>query len=192
MPSLFFLDDVTFDRPSENVEFSLYYSMSFYPWFFPKYLHIEKWTPNTEFSYSGNWPLKWGHYPLIRAKGRMLIWRGGVQFPFKSFKANILALVRPPIKRIFDIHDPPGIKRLYHLRACLSLLYDHKWHHDFSDTLSNKCVVCNRAENLENYLLNCGRFAYPFRFCSVIKYCCYGNTSLGVVVNRLVIKLLLW
>ena len=27
-----------------------------------------------------------------------------------SFKANILALVRPPIKSIFDIHDPPGIK----------------------------------------------------------------------------------
>ena len=26
MPSLFFLDDVTFDRPSENVEFSHYFS----------------------------------------------------------------------------------------------------------------------------------------------------------------------
>ena len=61
----------------------------------------------------------------------------------KKFKANILALVRPPSKSIFDIPDPLVIKWLYHLRIGLSHLHDHKVKHNFSDTLSDKCVLCH-------------------------------------------------
>ena len=88
------------------------------------------------------------------------------------------------------------------LRVCLGPLYDHKWNHDFID----KCVVCNRAENLEHYFLNCARFTeachalldFVWSLNNVnfehlvsndkIKLLLYGDTSLGVVVNRLVIK----
>ena len=34
-----------------------------------------------------------------------------------------------------------------------------KKNHNFSDTPSSKCVVCNRTENLEHFLLHCSRFA---------------------------------
>ena len=37
----------------------------------------------------------------------------------KSFKLGILALVRPPPKQIFDIHDPIGMKWLFQLRVGL-------------------------------------------------------------------------
>ena len=43
----------------------------------------------------------------------------------KSFKLDILALVRPP-KRIFGIHDPIGMKWLFQLRVGLSPLSAHK------------------------------------------------------------------
>ena len=40
----------------------------------------------------------------------------------KSFKLGILALVRTPPKRIFDIHDPIGMKWLFQLRVGISPL----------------------------------------------------------------------
>ena len=120
----------------------------------------------------------------------------------KSFKTNILALVRPKSKSIFDIHN----KRLYQLRVGLSPLHDHKWTHKFSDTLSNKCVTCNRPENLEHYFLHCTRFVEAR--CTLlsfimtlnivnfgqssskdkIKLLLYGDTSLGNVVNKFVLE----
>ena len=47
-----------------------------------------------------------------------------------SFKLRILALVRPP-KRIFNIHDPIGMKWPFQLRVGLSPLYAHKLNHEF-------------------------------------------------------------
>ena len=76
----------------------------------------------------------------------------------KSFKLGILALVRPPPKRIFDIHDPIGLKWLCQLRVGLSTLYAHKKNHNSSDTLCDKCDVCKSTENLEHFFLNCIRF----------------------------------
>ena len=76
----------------------------------------------------------------------------------KSFKLGILALVKPPPKRIFDIHDPIGLKRLFQLRVGLSPLYAHKKNHNFSDTLCDNCDVCKSTENLEHFSLNCIRF----------------------------------
>ena len=74
-----------------------------------------------------------------------------VILPTKSFKLGILALVRPPPKRIFDIHDPIGMKWLFQPRVGLSLLYAHKKNHNFCD----KCDVCKRTENLEHFFLHC-------------------------------------
>ena len=76
----------------------------------------------------------------------------------KHFKRNILALVRPPSKKIFDIHNSLGLKRLYQLRVCLSPLYEHQWKHKFIEVTSNKCGTCNLSETNEHYLLYCTRF----------------------------------
>ena len=43
-----------------------------------------------------------------------------------SFKSNILKLIRPPKKKVFNIHDPKGIKMLFQLRVGLSPLNHHK------------------------------------------------------------------
>ena len=67
-------------------------------------------------------------------------------------------LVRRPPKRIFDIHDPIGMKWLFQLRVGLSPLYAHKKNHNFSDTPCDKCDVCKRTENLEHFFLHCIRF----------------------------------
>ena len=77
----------------------------------------------------------------------------------KSFKLGILVLVRPPPKRIFDIHDPIGLKWLFQLRVGLSPLYAHKKNRNFNDTLCDKCDVCKSTENLKHFSLNCTRFA---------------------------------
>ena len=78
--------------------------------------------------------------------------------------------------------------------------------HNFSDTASDKCAVCNRTENLEHYFLHCTRFTEArrtlFHFLLTlnnvnfeqlvskdkIKLLLYGDTSLGGVANRLLIE----
>ena len=67
----------------------------------------------------------------------------------KSFKVSIHSLIRPSPKSIFDIHEPMGIKWLYQLRVGLSSLYEHKCKHNFRDTPSDNCDVCNRIENFD-------------------------------------------
>ena len=81
----------------------------------------------------------------------------------KSSKLGILALVRPPPKRNFDIHDPIRMKWLLQLRVGLSPLYAHKNDHNFSDTPCDKWDVCKRTENLEHFFLHCIRFTETTR-----------------------------
>ena len=64
-------------------------------------------------------------------------------------KLGILWLVRAPPKRIFDIHDPIGMKWLFQLRVGLSHLYAHKKNPNFSDTLV-MCDVCKLALKISN------------------------------------------
>ena len=72
----------------------------------------------------------------------------------QSLKLGILVLVRPPPKRIFGIHDPIGMKRLFQLKVGLSPFSAH----NFSDTPCDKCDVCERTENLGHFFLYCIRF----------------------------------
>ena len=113
----------------------------------------------------------------------------------KSFKLGILALVRPPSKRIFDIHDPIGMKWLFQLRVGLSPLYAHKNNHNFSDTPCDKCDVCERTENLEHFFLHCIRFTETklnvnfnqLNPQSKIQLLLYGDTSFSDAINKLLL-----
>ena len=74
----------------------------------------------------------------------------------QSFKKCLLAGYRPPVPgSIFGIHDSLGIRRLFQLRVRLSPLLSHKSTHKFLDTPSDKCITCNRTENLEHFFLYC-------------------------------------
>ena len=73
-----------------------------------------------------------------------------------SFKNNLNGLLRPSPKCSFGIHDPVSIKWLYQLRVGLSPLNQHKRNHNFIDTPSEKCILCNVTEDTEHFLLICG------------------------------------
>ena len=74
------------------------------------------------------------------------------------FKTNILRLIRPPKKEIFQVHDPLGVKIIFQLRVGLSPLKSHKKKHNFRDTPSDLCDCCNGSETSEHYFLKCKNF----------------------------------
>ena len=76
-----------------------------------------------------------------------------------TFKSNILKILRPPKKKIFDIHDPKGIKILFQLRVGLSPLREYKRRHNFQDTPSDTCICHNDAETTAHFLLHCNIYA---------------------------------
>ena len=76
----------------------------------------------------------------------------------RKFKNNLIALFRPPCRSIFGIHDPIGIRWLYQLRVGLSPLRHHKNSHNFLDTPTDLCIICQSVENTEHYFLHCTRF----------------------------------
>ena len=56
---------------------------------------------------------------------------------------------------IFSIHNPVGAKLLTHLRLQLSHLNEHKFGHDFEDTISLMCSCNMEIKSNEHFLLHC-------------------------------------
>ena len=115
----------------------------------------------------------------------------------KSFKLGVLALVRPP-KRIFDIHDPIGMKGLalfVRIKRIIILVIPFA---------INVTDVCKRTENLEHFFLNCIRFTETRRTLlnsvltlnvnfnqlnpqNKIQLLLYGDTSFNDAINKLLL-----
>ena len=77
------------------------------------------------------------------------------------FKKNIVSLIRPYPKLIFDIHDPIGVKFLYQLRVGLSPLKYHKKRHNFIDTPDDWCDCHCAPEDVTHFLLYCDSHTNP-------------------------------
>ena len=73
-------------------------------------------------------------------------------------KGHIISLVRPEKKTIFNIHDPVGLRYLFHLRVGLSPLRSHKNLHNFIDTPSGNCICNHGIEDTNHFLLLCPLF----------------------------------
>ena len=129
----------------------------------------------------------------------------GDSLNLKAFKTSILPFYRFPPKSIFDIHDSIAIKWLFQLRVGLSPLRVHKMNDHFADTPSNKCVVCNRTENLVHFFLDCSRFTGPrYRLLNFvltlkpdynqlqsqekIKLLLYGDSSFNFCTNKMLLE----
>ena len=56
---------------------------------------------------------------------------------------------------VFKIHDPVGLKLQTRLRVNLSHLREHKFRHNFLDTLNPLCSCGLEIESLKHYLLRC-------------------------------------
>ena len=59
-----------------------------------------------------------------------------------AFKKQILKFMRPSPSSTFNMHNPHGIKLLTRLRVGLSHLREHKFRHNFQDSLD---LFCNCA-----------------------------------------------
>ena len=70
-------------------------------------------------------------------------------------KSKLFNLIRPQPKRIYDIHDPSGIRFLYQLRVGLSPLKCHKRHHNFLDTPVDLCDCTLAPEDTSHFFFNC-------------------------------------
>ena len=56
---------------------------------------------------------------------------------------------------LFSVYDPLGVKLLTRLRLEFSHLNEHKFRHDFKDTLNPLCTCGAEAETTEHFLLHC-------------------------------------
>ena len=72
-----------------------------------------------------------------------------------QFKTKILSFIRPKENSIFKIHDINGIKLLNRLRLHFSHLNEHKFRHNFRDTIDPMCSCGLEPETALHYLLRC-------------------------------------
>ena len=74
------------------------------------------------------------------------------------FKSNVLKLIRPQKKNVFNIYDPEGTESLFQLRVGLSPLRYHKKHHNFTDSPSDTCICGMSVETTEHFLIYCNLY----------------------------------
>ena len=73
----------------------------------------------------------------------------------KQFKETILDFIRPKENSIYAIHDISGLKLLTRLRLNFSHLNEHKFRHNFKDTINPMCSCGFEPETTDHYLLRC-------------------------------------
>ena len=76
------------------------------------------------------------------------------------FKKELLKFIRPKQSSIFNIFDPLGLKLLTRLRVNLSHLREHKFRHNFLDTLNPLCSCSLEIESTRHYLLRCSFYTH--------------------------------
>ena len=75
------------------------------------------------------------------------------------FKSKIRKFIRPTAHRIFDCHNPIGVKLITRLRLGLSHLPEHKFKHSFRDTVNPICSCRKEVETTFNFLLSCPNYS---------------------------------
>ena len=69
-----------------------------------------------------------------------------------------MRFIRPSENSIFNCHNPTGIKLITRLRLSLSQLREHKFRHNFQDTLNPIWSCWESIENTTLYLLHCSNY----------------------------------
>ena len=75
------------------------------------------------------------------------------------FKSKLLKFIRPKPRSLYDVHNPQGIKYLTRLRLGFSHLREHKFRHNFRDTLNPLCPCNIESETTSHFLLRCTFFS---------------------------------
>ena len=121
------------------------------------------------------------------------------------FKNKLLPFIWPSASSIFNIHNPYGLKLLTRLRLGLSHLCEHKFRHNFRDTINPLCPCNGEPETTDHYLLRCHLFSSHRNTLLVTlnkivpnftnlqaidrtNICLYGSKSLSVSDNKNILE----
>ena len=124
---------------------------------------------------------------------------------YNVFKNSILKFIRPSPNKIFEYHNPKGIKLVIRLRLGLSHLQEHKFKHSFQDTLNPLCSCGLDIETTSHYFLHYPLFhterstllnninetdsrIFPKSESVVTRILLYGDDSFKVEVNLLILN----
>ena len=77
---------------------------------------------------------------------------------YKPFRKQIQEFIRPHPNSTFNIPNSLGLTYLTRLRVGLSHLREHKFRHNFRDSLNPVCNCSNAIEPSKHYLLHCSNF----------------------------------
>ena len=76
-----------------------------------------------------------------------------------KFKNYLTKFIKVKENSIFSISDPLGLKLLNCLQIDFSHLNEHKFRHNFRDTVNPMCPCGPGIETTDHYLLRCQNFA---------------------------------
>ena len=68
---------------------------------------------------------------------------------------KLLTFIRPSEKSIYSIYDPQESKFLSRLRLGFSYLREHKFRHNFADTVNELCSCALETESTDHFFLRC-------------------------------------
>ena len=74
------------------------------------------------------------------------------------FKKHLLNFIRPNSSNAFNINNPLGLKLLTRLRIGFSHLKEHKFKHNFQDSVDPLCSCGNDIESTVHFFLHCLNF----------------------------------
>ena len=121
------------------------------------------------------------------------------------FKQGLLAFIRPKERPVYNIIDPYRLKLLTRLRCNLCYLREHKFRHNFLDTINPLCSCTLETESTGHYLLRCPFYddvrktlldninitigsISSLSTDKLIHLLLYGNEGYSVEVNDLILK----
>ena len=68
-------------------------------------------------------------------------------------RKKLLTLIRSLVNDTYGIYDPLGVRLLNRLGLGFSHLREHKFRHNFTDTLNPLCSYSHKTEDTEHYFL---------------------------------------
>ena len=74
------------------------------------------------------------------------------------FKKQLLNFIRPNSNNVFNVNNPLGLKLLTRLRISFSHLKEHKFKHNFQDSVDPLCSCGNDIESIVHFFLHCPNF----------------------------------
>ena len=122
---------------------------------------------------------------------------------YGTFRNAILKFIRPSPKSAFECHNLQGIKFLTRLHLGLGHLREHRFKHNFQDSLNPLCKCGAEVESISHFLLHCPIYRWYSLLSTIINIDCklleitdssltqmllHGNPSFDIITNSLIVN----